>query len=194
MLDVDGVLVVHPDPGGWSARLEQDLGIDPAVLHAEFFAPCWHDIIRGRASMRTLLEPLLSARWPTTSYEALTRYWFDNDAHIDQAVLADVAALRAGGVAVHLATNQEHERAHYLWHHLDLRRCFDGLHYSADLHHCKPEPEFYRRIEQRTGLRPDRLMLIDDLRRNVDGAIACGWAAAHWTGTQTLHALVASHR
>ena len=35
MLDVDGVLVVHPDPGGWSARLEQDLGIDPAVLDAQ---------------------------------------------------------------------------------------------------------------------------------------------------------------
>jgi hypothetical protein len=38
MVDVDGVLITHPDPGGWSANLENDLGIPPALLHDRFFA------------------------------------------------------------------------------------------------------------------------------------------------------------
>lgn len=31
MVDVDGVLVTHPDAGGWSANLENDLGIPLAL-------------------------------------------------------------------------------------------------------------------------------------------------------------------
>ncbi|MCA3728960.1 MAG: HAD family phosphatase, partial [Phenylobacterium sp.] len=43
MVDVDGVLV-RSHPVGWARDLEADLGLSPAVLHAEFFDIHWAEI------------------------------------------------------------------------------------------------------------------------------------------------------
>jgi putative hydrolase of the HAD superfamily len=125
------------------------------------------------------------------SCDALIDYWFSNDAHMNDALLAELASIRAGGTEVHLATVQDHERARYLWKDLDFRSRFDGLHYAAELGCSKPAASFYRSIEARTGFRPRDLFLIDDRLANVEGARMCGWAAALWTGKDTLRSLVA---
>jgi putative hydrolase of the HAD superfamily len=128
---------------------------------------------------------------PSVSCDKLIRYWFENDAHMDEALVRELASIRQGGTEVHLATVQEHERARYLWNDLRLRDRFDGLHYAAQLGCSKPAAAFYRGIEKRTGFAPSELFLIDDRRANVEGAIACGWSAALWTGQQTLRSLLA---
>ncbi|PTS90815.1 haloacid dehalogenase [Sphingomonas sp. HMWF008] len=190
MVDVDGVLLVHPDPGGWSANLERDLGVSATKLQSAFFAPHWDDVIHGRATLRERLEPVLGEIAPHVPYGALTDYWFSNDAHVDRALLAELSSLRAEGMQIHLATVQEHERASYIWNELGFRNAFDGLHYAAELGCVKPSADFYRAIEKRTGFAPDALFFIDDKIENVDAAIACGWSAALWTGTATLTSLL----
>ena len=190
MVDVDGVLVVHPDGRGWSADLERDVGISASRLQAEFFERHWDDVVHGRASLRERLAPVLQALSPRVSCDALIDYWFRNDARLDQALLAELESVRAAGIPVHLATVQEHERARYLWEDLDLRGRFDGLHYSAELGCSKPAAAFYESIEARTGFRPRDLFLIDDRAANVEGAIRRGWGAALWTGEATLRSLV----
>ncbi|HEV7659341.1 MAG TPA: HAD-IA family hydrolase [Allosphingosinicella sp.] len=190
MVDVDGVIILHPDERGWSANLERDIGIPAATLQAAFFQPHWEDVSHGRASLRERLAPVLQSISPHVTCDALIDYWFSNDAHMNHALLAELAAIRAGGIEVHLATVQEHERARYLWEELDLRSRFDGLHYAAELGCSKPAASFYKSIEVRTGFRPRDLFLIDDLIANVEGARMCGWAAALWTGKDTLRSLV----
>jgi putative hydrolase of the HAD superfamily len=190
MVDVDGVLIVHPDEGGWSAHLERDLGIAPSTLQSAFFEPHWDDVSHGRAPLRQRLAPVLQAIAPHVACDALIDYWFSHDAHLNHDLLADLDAMRAAGIALHLATVQEHERARYLWERLDLRSRFDGLHYAAELGCAKPAAGFYRSIEARTGLRPQDLFLIDDLIANVDGAVACGWRGALWTGRDSLASLL----
>lgn len=190
MVDVDGVLLVHPDERGWSANLERDIGISAPDLHTNFFKPHWDDVIHGRASLRERLAPVLHRISPQVTCDKLISYWFSNDAHINNALLAELASFRANGTEVHLATVQEHERARYLWQELDFRSLFDGLHYAAELGCSKPAARFYERIEARTGFRPQDLFLIDDKIENVEGAIKSGWSAALWTGTDTLQSLI----
>jgi putative hydrolase of the HAD superfamily len=190
MVDVDGVLIVHPDERGWSANLERDLGIPPSKLQAAFFEPHWEDVIHDRASLRERLAPVLQCIAPHMTCDALIDYWFRNDAHMNHALLAELASIRAAGTEVHLATAQDHERARYLWEELDFRGKFDGLHYAAALGCSKPAASFYRSIEARTGFRPRDLFLIDDRIANVEAATTCGWAAALWTGKDTLRSLV----
>lgn len=190
MVDVDGVLLVHPDAGGWSANLERDIGLSASALQTAFFEPHWEDVVHGRAMLRERLAPVLADIAPQVTCEALIAYWFSNDAHLNHALLAELVSLRAGEIEVHLATVQEHERARYLWRDLGLCRAFDGLHYAADLGCSKPAPDFYRAIEARTGFQPHDLFFIDDKAANIEGAMKCGWAAALWTGNETLRALL----
>lgn len=192
MVDVDGVVVVHPDPGGWSTHLERDLGLKIEDLQAKFFAPNFDDIVRGRVPMRERLGPVLAEIAPHLTCDELCEYWFSNDAHLDHDLLGQLAEYRGQGIALHLATVQEHERAAYLWNVLGLKDHFDAIHYAADLGHAKPAPEFYAAIEARTGYAPAELFFIDDKAANVEAAQARGWRAALWTGRERLAELVAA--
>ena len=190
MVDVDGVIVTHPDDRGWSANLERDLGISAPALQRIFFAQHWDDVVHGRAALRDRLAPALAEISPSRTCDDLIDYWFSNDAHIDHRLLADLQGLRCQGIEVHLATVQEHERAAYLWDQLDFRSKFDGMHYAAALGCSKPDPAFYRAVEAAVDLAPDAIFFIDDKVANVIGARDCGWTAALWTGQHTLRELV----
>ncbi len=192
MLDVDDVVIIHPEPTGWSVNLERDLGLSAPLLQQAFFALHWDDIIHGRASLRERLAPVLAEIAPGLSCDVFIDYWFANDAHLNQPLLAEVALIRAQGLPVHLATVQEHERARYLWDTLDFRSRFDGLHYAADLGAAKPHADFYARIEQRTGLAPADIFFADDKQDNVDAALARGWQAVLWTGHARLSDLLSA--
>jgi len=98
MVDVDGVVIVHPDPKGWATHLERDLGLSPALLQSAFFAPHWPEIILGRAGLRDRLTPVLAKIAPGLRADELIRYWFENDAHLDRNLLAELAPIRTEGV------------------------------------------------------------------------------------------------
>ena len=191
MVDVDGVLIRHPASAGWSADLERDLGVSITALQEGFFAPHWQDVVCGRAALRDRLKPVLAHIAPAVSADALIDYWFRNDAHLDWHLLTELDGIRRSGIEVHLATVQEHERARYLWDELALRDHFDGMHYAAALGSAKPALEFYRAIEDRTGLTANQIFFIDDWHENVAAAHACGWLAAVWSGGQSVVELMA---
>lgn len=190
MVDVDGVLITHPDAGGWSANLENDLGIPLASLQNGFFRRHWADVVHGRAALRDRLALALAEFAPSVSPAALIEYWFDNDAHIDERLLEELQHLRKAGFELHLATVQEHERASYLWNHLALKDSFDGLHYAAALGCSKPDHAFYRAVEAAVQIPPAAIFFIDDKVENVVAARECGWIAALWTGDSTVWELM----
>lgn len=180
MVDVDGVLIRHPDPAGWAANLERDLDLSKQRLQQSFFAHHFDDVVHGRAGLRERLAPVLNEIAPQLPCERLISYWFEQDAHIDRDLLAQLGHVRSRGIQVHLATVQEHERAAYLWETVGLRRHCDGMHYAASLGCSKPEPAFYAAVEARSGFRPDEILFIDDKAENVEAAQERGWKAALW--------------
>jgi len=186
MVDVDGVIVVQADPGGWSIHLERDLGLSEKALKDAFFAPHFSDVVCGRAGLRERLAPVLAEIAPHLSVDLLVNYWFTHDAHFDQDLLGQLAEFRALGLKLHLVTVQEHERADYLWRVLQLNNRFDAIHYAADIGWAKPAQEFFAEVERRTGFEPSEMFFIDDKLDNVQAARARGWNAALWTGNQRL--------
>jgi len=190
MVDVDGVVVVHPDPLGWSGTLEVDLGLAPDRLSFEFFRPHWDDIIHGRAGLHERLGPVLATIAPHLTSRQLTDYWFRLDCQLDDRLLAELATIRATGVSLQLVTVQEHERARHLWDVVGLSQQFDAMHYSADLGFAKPEPAFFAAIEARVGFPPAELFFIDDKVENVEAARTRGWPSAVWTGDRTVSDLM----
>lgn len=186
MVDVDGVVVRHPEGRRWDAEMEADLGLSPDDLQRAFFTPHFEDIVLGRADLHERLAPALAEIAPHLTSDRLAAYWFEQDGHLDQVLLEDLAACRADGLELHLATVQEHHRARHLWQTLGLNARFEAMHYAADYGCKKPDAAFFRLVEQRTGFAPHELLLIDDSARNVEAARACGWAAILWTGEHRL--------
>ncbi len=192
MVDVDGV-VVRPKSGRWDRNLELDLGLSPERLGAEFFERHWDDVVHGRAALEARLQPVLQRLAPNLSVRELINYWFRMDAELDLDLISELKGLRASGVGLHLATNQEHERAAYLWRDLELRSVFSAMHYSADLGWSKPSPEFYGAVVERTGLEPAELTLLDDRMENVLAAREAGWRSVLWDGTAPLSDLLSGN-
>jgi putative hydrolase of the HAD superfamily len=188
MLDVDGVVVNgRPQDGqSWATDIEHDLGIAPDRLHAMFFAPHWADIVIGKKQLFEVLEACAPALSPSLTAQALIDYWFANDSGVDQAVLAACDELRARGVRIFLATNQEHMRAAYLMDRLHLRNHVDGIIYSAQIAARKPQRAFFDAAARRSGSAPEGIILVDDTQANVDAAIAAGWGAIQWTQGSSL--------
>jgi putative hydrolase of the HAD superfamily len=186
MVDVDGVIVVHPDPKGWSVNLERDLGLSAERLQACFFKLHFGDVILGRAGLHERLGPVLEEIAPGLSSQTLANYWFEQDSRLDHDLLEQLAAMRSQGVALHLATVQEHERADHLWRTVGLNTRFDAMHYAADLGCAKPAAAFFAEVERRTGFAGPELFFIDDRVENVEAARARGWQAALWTGERRL--------
>lgn len=191
MVDVDGVIVAHPDGRRWDHAMEADLGVSAQAIQTEFFAPNFLDIVLGRADLHDRLAPVLARIAPHLQASQFTDYWFEKDSHLNQALLDELAGYRAKGIELHLATVQEHMRADYLWTTMGLRERFDAIHYAAALGCKKPDPEFFAVIEARTGLRCDEVFFIDDAPGNIAGAQAHGWRAALWTGERRLADLLA---
>ncbi len=192
LVDVDGVLVRgRPADGApWASSLEADLGLRPADLHDAFFARHWEEIVLGRAGLVDRLSETLREIAPHLTAERLIAYWFDRDSRLDLMLLDELGAQRAAGREIHLATNQEHERAAYLMQALGLASHVDGMHYSAALGCRKPDPSFFLAVAGRLCRPPGELLLIDDTPENLEGARAAGCQAALWTGETSLAALL----
>jgi putative hydrolase of the HAD superfamily len=188
MLDVDGVLVCGRPKDGlpWATDLFADLGVSPERLQREFFAAHWDDILIGRADLRTRLDPVLHEIAPHVTSDKLIRYWFEQDARVNADIVREIALLRQKGLTIHLCTNQEHVRAHYLMNKLGLAAHVDGIFYSAALGSKKPSPAFFQTIEIRMGLQGPQCLLIDDMPANIAAAHREGWRAVHWTGDASL--------
>ncbi|NDV00434.1 HAD-IA family hydrolase [Pseudoroseicyclus tamaricis] len=195
MLDVDGVLVTgRPGDGRpWATSLAADLGLEPERLQESFFRPHWQEIVTGRAELEPALAGSLAKIAPDLPARDLMDYWFSRDSRIDAALLDEVASLRAGGLPVWLATNQEHRRAAYLLETLGLAAHVDGILHSARLGAMKPEPAFFAAAEAAAG-GEGPFLLVDDSERNVTAARAAGWQAEVWTGEARLADLVAAAR
>lgn len=190
MVDVDGVLIRSP-PGGWFRDLQADLGLPQHVLETDFFDIHWAEIAVGRASLPARLGPVLERCAPHLTARGLMDYWFRRDAEVDPTFLGQLEPLRASGVALHLATNQEHERAAFLWKTLGLQDHFAAMHYSADVGWAKPDPGFFITVVARTGYAPADLTLVDDRPENVAAARQAGWGGLYWDRTGTLADLLA---
>ncbi|MDB4916035.1 MAG: hypothetical protein JWM95_3679 [Gemmatimonadetes bacterium] len=191
MMDVDGVLIDgrREDGRPWHTSIENDLGFTYEALHREFFAAYWDDIITGRIGMRARLDAALRNVASRVDPPTFLSYWFERDARIVDPLLMALASVRAKGVRVYLATNQEHVRASYIMDTLGFGTRVDGIFYSAALGVKKPDSAFFTKVGAIVGLVGQEILLVDDSDANVSAARAVGWHALRWTAETSTRIL-----
>ena len=68
----------------------------------------------------------------------------------------------------------------------EFMRWFDGTVVSAHEGVIKPEREIFERLLRRYHLDPERTLMIDDARRNVDTAASLGMKTVHFSTPRQL--------
>ncbi|GAA5195667.1 HAD-IA family hydrolase [Microbacterium jejuense] len=104
--------------------------------------------------------------------------------------LTTVSQVRAAGTRCYLATNQDAYRAACMRDKAPYDDVLDGAYYSCDVGVAKPEPAFFEYIATDLELAPERLLFLDDLPANVDGARRAGLNAECWTHREGLPKLL----
>ena len=190
VLDIDGVVSLAQAGSAlpWYATLKQDLGFDYEELERDFFRGEFTSVLQGRLDLYVALHNYLEPNGLADRMEEFVAYWFEKDAVIDRAVLAEADAWRQRtGGRVFAASNQEHYRVAYLREQAGLGAHFDEIIYSAALGVCKPERVFFTNAQARMGVTTAQsILFVDDRAANVDGARMAGWRAMLYRGPDSL--------
>lgn len=150
--------------------------------------------LTGRDGLRDDLVAVLDEHGLGGAVDDLLEAWVDIEP--DPEVLALADAVRARGVPVYLATNQQPHRGPRMLTGLGYDRHFDGQFHSFQLGHAKPDPAFFRVILDRLQVDPERVLFVDDLAVNVAGARSVGILAEHHdrdSGAEGLRAILRRH-
>lgn len=189
LLDADGVLQYMP--AGWVSDVlthPRWPGMD-ALLEVE--AP----FLRGERvdGFPDEIERLMR----DAGMDVPVEHFFDSWTliHADEEALELVERVRARGVRVYLATNQQAMRA-AIMRDEGLYDHFDGAYYSFEMGVKKPDPAYFDHIVRDLRVQRDRVLFVDDTMVNVVGARAAGIRAAHKPyaqGSEGLRRVLAWH-
>ena len=179
--DFDGVLNANVVDGRfvWSDGLDMDLGIDSiAFSDFVFRSGRMREVISGRKDLPDLLGPWLAEQGHAISAQDFMAYWWEKDARPDPEIIALTGRVTARQV---IGTNNEHRRAQYIEHQMGIGRLVERIFASGRMGVAKPDAGFFRQIEDWAGLPPERILLIDDLGKNIASAQNLGWQVFHFT-------------
>ena len=191
LLDADGVM--QHLPGGWRAAVEPFLA-DRSEEFVTDLAMEERDCLVGEPFLPVLAGLLASYGVSASAAEVHAAVW-ENIAVSPESV-ALVGDLRGAGLGVHLATNQNPERAAYMRRTLGYADLFDEVFYSCDLGAAKPEPAYFAVALATLDATPSQVLFVDDSATNVDGALDVGLRAVRWRlddGHAVLRDLLAPH-
>lgn len=119
------------------------------------------------------------------SYELaveIGRIDYDSWAHPNVETIAWMEALAKAGYRIGILTNMPSNYLPWFNRSAAAARAIAFAEVISGFEHlAKPQPEIYHLMAERMQLESKDLFFFDDTQANVDGAIACGWHAAHFT-------------
>lgn len=94
--------------------------------------------------------------------------------------------LKVAGYGLYGLTNWSAETFCQVRHRYPIFDLLDGMVVSGEEHMVKPDAAIFHCLTERYGLNAEDCLFVDDLQRNVDGALAAGWQGVLFQGTDQL--------
>lgn len=113
-------------------------------------------------------------------------HWDEMAGPLIEGSVALQRALRRRDVPVFALTNFGRETFEYARRLHPALTEFDGAVVSGQVGALKPDPAIFKVLEDRSGIAPGKLLLIDDRRENVEAAEARGWQTHLFEGAEGL--------
>lgn len=162
-------------------------GEDKALLMREVFVSVeWARMDRGSLTDAEAAE-IICGRVPERLHEAVRKLvsMWDRPILPIPGMYELIEELKAKGYGIYLLSNASY-RQHDYWPRVEASRFFDGTLISADEKMVKPQPEIYRLLLERFGLKGEECFFVDDVPANVEGALWCGIPGAVFHNDVTI--------
>ena len=177
IFDMDGTLVdtERVSQAAWRAAARDfGIAIPEDILHA--FVGC---SIPNAMKMidAEFSDPDFTARLFDRRHEIFDATWED-ELELKPGAAEAVAAARATGAAVALATSSVRERAVASMERFGLMGLFDAAVFDEDIQHHKPAPDVYLLAAQKLNLPPEELLGVEDSPSGVRSAHSAGMTVA----------------
>lgn len=173
LFDMDGVLAVPGEP--FSHQYAKAHGFDPTEI-TPFFKEAFQKALVGEADLRELLDSYREVWRYDGDIGDLMQQWFEAENHPNEALVAIAERLKASGVKIYLATNQENYRTRYI-SEVMFPDLFNGVFSSAQLGLKKPNAKFYEVILDQLaleGMTPNEIIYFDDDEENTNSGNKAG--------------------
>ena len=180
--DYDGVLNrnMDGDQFKWTERFEVDIGHPLAPFEDQIFSQDFTQILTGQEDVLDRVKRWAESVGYEKDPEMVLSYWFENDQHPDESLLALIDNLNDLGVRQVLATNNERRRVSHIQKHLKLAERMEHVFASGRMGVSKPDPAFFRHVTSNLSAEPCDMILIDDGEDNVLSARKLGWRGYHF--------------
>ncbi|MGB7536939.1 MAG: HAD family phosphatase [Anaerolineales bacterium] len=90
------------------------------------------------------------------------------------------------GIPLYGLSNTSAEKFYILRRSYPLLGWFSGILLSGEVGITKPDPRIFEKFLERTGLRKESLLFIDDSQANIAAALSIGWNAVQFTSAEEL--------
>jgi epoxide hydrolase-like predicted phosphatase len=195
VFDIGGVLERVDDaawPQLWLRRWERRMGKPPGSVLS---ALARHEPT-GAAENGELSEAALRDRYARAlgldddrADEMMAQMWDAYCGRLDVVMRDFVACLRPRFTTAILSNSMDGARREEQRRH-GFGDLVDVVVYSHEEGVAKPDPAIFRLVEERLGMEPPELVLVDDSAINVEAARACGWRAVrHADADSSIRAL-----
>lgn len=182
IFDMGGVLTEF-DPEYFVSTLNLDDPGDAELLLNEVFRCEGWKLNDLGESTEAELEEHVFARIPDRLHEAAHRLIFEWD-RISRPIKGMAELVRdckAAGLGIYLLSNATMRQPEY-WPSIPGSEYFDGTFVSAFYRMLKPSRGIFEKMLAAFGLTAEECLFVDDMKVNVDGAVAAGLQGFHFTG------------
>jgi len=190
--DFDGVLTRNVVEGRfiWADDFEADIGHSRAHFEDCIFGKDLNAVLTGKEDLRDRVETWATSVGYAPGPDALIKYWFEKDAHLDPVMINLMDRVAQKGLRQVITTNNEARRTAYIEKNLDFGNKVEHIFASGRMGIAKPDAEYFETVSTALNVNPDQIFFIDDMAENTKAARDFGWHTLHFTD-ETRHTLEA---
>lgn len=143
----------------------------------------WLQMDRGILEPQAAVQPII-LRLPEKLHEpakTLVLSWHKRYLKPMEGMAELIQELKQNGYGIYLLSNAN-QFVRVYFSNIPGSEYFDGLMFSFEEHHLKPEHEIYERLYERFALKPEECWFIDDTNVNIEAALLTGMRGTIFRG------------
>lgn len=185
LFDADGVFISHTNKM-FSERIAEELNISIDLVQP-FFDDHFESVLTGKEDLATAITPFAKSWGWKGSVTELIEFWFNGERTVDEDLMVYIRKLHENGVTCCVATNNEINRAQFIFEVSGFSEFSDKLYSSSELGATKPNQVFFEKVWKDLGKIPkDQILFWDDSPENVAGGKAFGFMSELYTDFESF--------